>query len=182
MPRRRVVTRPPLPRRAIVWFPPADLVADVERFRALHDPLAGTLPAHVTLVFPFASALGAVQVAAHVRRAVARWPALPVRLQGLSHIHADWLHVRVTRGAEALTALHDRLYAGSLAPFLRAEFTYEPHLTIARAAPGHDCDALLARAAALDLGRPRDAIVRTVTLCTLRPDGTLTTDEEFGLG
>ena len=72
MPRRRVVTRPPLPRRAIVWFPPADLLADVECFRALHDPLAGTLPAHVTLVFPFASALGAVQVAAHVRRAVAR--------------------------------------------------------------------------------------------------------------
>ena len=182
MPRRRVVVRPPLPRRAIVWFPPADLVADVEAFRARHDPLALTLPAHVTLVFPFESALGAMQVAAHVRRAVVRWPALPVRLQGLGHIHADWLHLRVTRGAEALTALHDRLYAGSLAPFLRAEFTYEPHLTIARASPARDCDALLAEAAARGLDRARDAIVRTLTLCTLRLDGTLATDEEFGLG
>jgi len=182
MPRRRVVVRPPLPRRAIVWFPPAELVADLESFRRLHDPLAAALPAHVTLVFPFAAALGAVQVAAHVRRAVARWPALPVRLQGLGHIHADWVHVRVTRGAEALTALHDRLYAGSLAPFLRPEFTYEPHVTIGRATGVHACDALLDEASRLRLDRPRDAIVRTVTLCTLRPDGAIATDEEFGLG
>ena len=182
MPRRRVVSRPPLPRRAIVWLPPADVVADIEGFRALHDPLAQALPAHVTLVFPFASALGAMQVAAHVRRSVARWPALPVRLQGLGHFHADWLYLKVTRGAEAVTALHDRLYRGSLAPFLRRDLPYEPHLTIARAPDPARCDALLADAARAGLDRPRDAILRTLTLCTVRADGTISIDDEFGLG
>jgi 2'-5' RNA ligase len=182
MPRRRVVSRPALPRRAIVWFPPAAVVADVERFRRVHDPLAVALPAHVTIVFPFASALGQVQVAAHVRRAVSRWPALPVRLHGLGHFHFDWVHVKVTRGAEAVTALHDRLYRGALAPFLRRDLPYEPHLTIARAAEAATCDALLAQAAAMGLGAPRDAVLRTLTLCTLRADGTLATDEEFGIG
>ncbi len=182
MPRRRVVSRPPLPRRAIVWFPPADAVADLERFRARHDPLAAIVPAHVTLVFPFASALGSVQVAAHVRRAVARWPVLPVRFAGLGHFHADWLHVRVASGAAAVIALHDRLYRGSLAPFLRRDLPYEPHLTIGRAAHPADCDARLVDATAAGLDRPRDAVMRTLTLCTLRDDRTIIADAEFGLG
>jgi 2'-5' RNA ligase len=182
MPRRRVVSRPPLPRRAIVWFPPAELVADVERFRALHDPLARALRAHVTLVFPFASTLGAVQVAAHVRRATARWPALPVRLERLGHFHADWVYLRMTRGHAAVTALHDRLYRGALAPFLRPEFPYEPHLTIGRAKDAQACDRMLETARLERLDRPRDAVMRIVTICTLHDDGQVSTEAEFPLG
>jgi len=182
MPRRRVASRPPLPRRAIVWFPPRDIVADVERFRARHDPLAAMLPAHVTLVFPFASTLGDVQVAAHVRRATARWPALPLRFEGLGHFHADWVWLRVTQGHAAVTTLHDRLYRGALAPFLRPDLAYEPHLTIGRADDAPACTALLdaARAAALD--RPRAAVMRSLTLVGLADDGRVTAHADFALG
>jgi 2'-5' RNA ligase len=182
MPRRRVVPRPRLPRRAVVWFPPAAIVDDVERFRAVNDPLAPAIAAHVTLVFPFASTLGMVQVAAHVRRAAARWPSLPVRLEGLGHFHADWVHVRVTLGCAAVTALHDRLYRGALAPFLRRELAYEPHVTIGRAVDPRACSAMIEAARAARLDRPRDAVMRALTLCRVHDDGSVTPEMEFALG
>lgn len=182
MPRRRVVQRPPLPRRAIVWFPPAEAVVDVERFRAAHDPLARAIAAHVTLVFPFASTLGMVQVAAHVRRATAHWPPLPVRFEGIGDFHADWVHLRLSLGRAAVTALHDRLYRGALAPFLRVELPYEPHLTIGRADDPAGCQDLVRAARAQRLERPRDAVMRTLTLCRVRNDGGVTPEMEFALG
>ena len=182
MPRRLVTSRPPLPRRALVWFPAASTLAPVERFRAAHDPLSAALPAHVTLVFPFESTLGSVQVAAHVRRAIARWPALPVRFEGLGHFHADWVYLRVTRGYAAVEALHDRLYRGALAPFLRRDLPYEPHLTIARATPALSSDALLEAARQAGLDRARDDVMRTVTLVRVMRNGRIETEAEFGLG
>jgi 2'-5' RNA ligase len=176
------IERPALPRRALVWFPAAAGVADVERFRARHDPLAAALPAHLTLVFPFASSLGAIQVAAHVRRVVARWPALPVRYEGLGHFHADWVYLRVARGHAATVELHERLYRGALAPFLRRDLPYEPHLTIARAAPAHDADGLIAAARAAGLDRPREDVMRTLTLVRLGGNDILVPEAEFPLG
>jgi len=182
MPRRRVVPRPPLPRRALVWLVPAAFGADIECFRADNDPLAGVLAAHLTFVFPFASTLGDVQVAAHVRRALARWPVLPIRLEGLGHFHADWLHLRVTRGHASVIALHDRLYRGALSPFLRRDLPYEPHVTIGRARDAAGCDALLASAREVRLDRPRDAVIRALTLVCLCEDGTVRSEAEFALG
>ena len=182
MPRRRVVPRPPLPRRAIVWFMPPDLAADVERFRALHDPLAGVLAAHLTFVFPFASTLGEIQVAAHVRRALARWPVLPICIEGLGHFHADWVYLRVTRGHASVVALHDRLYRGALSPFLRRDLPYEPHVTIGRVSDASACDAVLAAARDARLPRPREVVVRALTLVSLHDDGSIRREAEFGLG
>jgi len=182
MPRRLVTPRPPLPRRALVWFPDAPALTAIERFRSAHDPLAAALPAHLTLVFPFASTLGAVQVAAHVRRATARWPALPVRFEGLGHFHSDWVHLRVTRSHAAVVALHDRLYRGALAPFLRRDLPYEPHLTIARASPGQSSDALIDAAREAQLQQPWDDVMRVLTLVRVGPRGSIEPEAEFGLG
>src|SRR5206468_1262087 len=126
--------------------------------------------------------LGTVQVAAHLRRALARWPVLPLRLDGLGHFHADWIYLRVSRGSAAVTALHDRLYRRALAPFLRADLPYEPHLTIGRAADAATCDSLLDAARAAALHRPRDAVMRALTLCTLHDDERVSADAEFPLG
>ena len=130
--RARTPPRPPLTRRAIVAFPVAGDLTGVEAFRRRHDPLGPALPAHVTLVFPFASTLSGLQVATHARRVASRWPPLPIELAGVDAYAAQWVHLRVTRGHESIIELHDRLYRRVLAPFLRAEFEYLPHVTIAR--------------------------------------------------
>src|SRR5258708_6067240 len=56
-------------------------------------------------------------------------------------MHAnEFLFLMAARGAASLAALHDRLYTRSLAPHLRRDLPYEPHITLAR----HDEFAALA--------------------------------------
>lgn len=160
--------RPALIQRAIVAYPEPSLSA-VESFRRDHDPLAARVPAHVTLVFPFASSLSDVQVIAHAKRVARRWPQLPIALSGVDAYTAQWVHLRVTRGREAITELHDRLYRGALAPFLRREFEYDPHVTIGRAANAGACDGML-DAARSTFRRPLTALLRELHVVALLPD------------
>ena len=70
--------RPPLPRFAVAWFPAFRGIDEVEAFRGRHDPTVRFIPAHVSLVFPFPTALKRLQLETHVRRVAAGWPPVPV--------------------------------------------------------------------------------------------------------
>jgi 2'-5' RNA ligase len=182
MRRRPIVPRrPALPRHAIVWFAPPAATTAIEAFRARNDPQAAAIAAHVTLVFPFATTLTSLQVAAHARRTVAQWPRLPVRIEGVATIAGEWVVLALTQGAAAVTELHDRLYRGPLAPFLRREFDYTPHLTIGRAA---DAAALaaMAPAAAKACAAPLAATIDALAIVTLWPDGRVTRARDVGFG
>jgi 2'-5' RNA ligase len=159
-----------LPRRAVVGFPLGAGIDDIERFRRDHDPLAPAMPAHVTLVFPFASSLSSLQIATHVRRVVARWPRLPLRLDGVGVYGAEWVHLRIDRGREALTELHDRLHRRALGAFLRVELPYEPHLTIGRARSADDAETIVAGARRA-FARPIDLVLPAVSIVALLGDG-----------
>ncbi len=178
MRRRRVPFRPGLRRRAVVWFPPA---AGLEAFRAAHDPQAARIAAHLTLVFPFASTLGSLQVAAHVRRVVARWPRIPVRLEPVDTIGGRFVVVRATRGRDAIVALHDRLYRGALAPFLRRDIPYDPHVTVALAPTADACAGLVAAARAA-LGAPIDATLDALAVCEVPAAGPILREHVVPLG
>lgn len=125
-------SRPPLPRFALAWFPSFEGIDRIERFWARHDPMAGQIAAHVTLVFPFATALTRLQVETHMRRVLAGWPPVPVTFRGVRLTANEFVFLMASRGAASLTALHDRLYTRSLSPHLRRDIPYEPHITIAR--------------------------------------------------
>ncbi len=181
MRRRRPPPRPLLPRHAVVWFPPATLTREVEAFRAAHDPLAPALPAHVTLVFPFESTLSAQQLAAHVKRVVARWPQLPVRLERAEVLLGQWVNLRVTLGRAAVVELHDRLYRGVLAPFLRHDVRYDPHLTVGRTDDAADSAALVA-AARVTLAKPVEATLDLLSVCTLDGDARIVHRRDVALG
>jgi 2'-5' RNA ligase len=125
-------SRPPLPRFAVAWFPAFRGIERIEAFRARHDPMAGYIPAHLSLVFPFATQLSALQVESHVRRVVSKWPPIPVTFRAVRMHANEFVFLMASRGAASIVALHDKLYTRSLRPHLRPEFPYEPHLTIAR--------------------------------------------------
>jgi len=171
----------PLPRRAIVWFLPAEVSGEVEAFRALHDPTARAATAHVALVSPFASTLSSVQVAAHVRRVASRWPVLPVEFAGSDAFEARFVYLRMTRGQEALSELHDQLYRGVLAPFLRHDFRWELHLTIGVADNVDACNAMLAHAAAA-LRQPVVATIASLCVVTVHSNDRVERGEEIPLG
>ncbi len=180
---RKLALRPPLPRRGIVWFPPFPPDSPIEPFRHDHDPLGATLPAHVWLVFPFPTNLTPVQIAAHVRRVVANWPALSATFRDVEGILDEFVVLMVRERSESLVALHDKLYQGVLKPFLRPELTYAPHLTLGRTT-GHPAgarfDDVHAEASRRIRGEWR-CMLRELHVVTLQPDGKITSDKSIPL-
>lgn len=163
-------SRPALPRFAVAWFPRFEGLEEVEAFRARHDPMAALIPAHLTLVFPFPTALTRLQVETHVKRVAARWPAIPVSFRA-PRMHAnEFVFLMASRGAQAVTALHDRLYSRSLLPYLRRDLPYEPHIAIARDADFPRLEAAYAEARE-SFGRELADVMRSLTLLSVKRDG-----------
>jgi 2'-5' RNA ligase len=163
-------TRPELPRFAVAWFPRFDGLAQVEAFRRRHDPMATLIPAHLTLVFPFPTALTRLQVETHVKRVASRWPPIPVTFRAVRMHANEFVFLMASRGSASFTALHDRLYTRSIRPYLRTDLAYEPHITIARNA------SLPALEAAFDeareaFGRDFSDVMREVSLLAVGADG-----------
>lgn len=162
--------RPALPRFALAWFPSFEGLERIEAFRARHDPMAGVIGAHLSLVFPFATALTRLQVETHVRRVLARTPALPVTFRR-PRLHAnEFVFLMAARGAASIAALHDRLYTRSLRHHLRPDLPYEPHITIARDADPEKAERALEEAEEALAGEYA-AVMREATLLSVRPGG-----------
>ena len=111
----------------------ADAQACVQGFRRAHDPQFELIAPHFTLVF--GAALEAEHYLAHVR-AVARSSA-PIDFK-LSHAMLYYTgegpaHVFLvaSEGSAGLTRLYRQLHRGPLAPSLRLDKPFIPHITIA---------------------------------------------------
>ncbi len=170
MARRLPPPRPRQPRYAVAWFPRFEGVDRIETFRQRHDPMARIIPAHLALVFPFPTSLTRLQVETHVRRVAARFPVIPISFRAVRPCASEFLFLMASRGAAAVAELHDRLYTRGLAPHLRNEIPYEPHITLARHPALADLDAALAEARDT-FGREFTDTLREVTLVAVDPDG-----------
>jgi len=163
-------TRPALPRFAVAWFPRFEGLAQVEAFRRRHDPMASLIPAHLTLVFPFATALTRLQVETHVKRVASRWPRVPVSFRAV-RLHAnEFVFLMASRGAESLSALHDALYTRSFLPSLRRDLPYEPHISLARNADFPSLETAYGEARG-EFGREFSDVLRELTLLRVQRDG-----------
>jgi 2'-5' RNA ligase len=170
MPKRLRPPRPRQPRFAVAWFPRFAGIERIEAFRARHDPMAALIPAHLTLVFPFPTSLTRLQVETHVRRVASRFPVVPVSFKSVRPCASEFLFLMAARGAAAVTELHDRLYTRSLAPHLRRDLEYQPHITLARYATLEALDAAAEEARDTFRDELRDTL-REVTLVSVAPDG-----------
>jgi 2'-5' RNA ligase len=163
-------SRPPLPRFAVAWFPRFDGIERIEAFRTKHDPVAGLIPAHLSLVFPFPTAHTRLQVETHVQRVVSKWPPIPVAFRR-ARMHAnEFLFLMASRGAASVAALHDKLYTRSFAPHLRRDLPYEPHITLARYAEFARLESAFAEAEEI-FGGEFSGVIREVTLLSVERDG-----------
>ena len=180
---RKLRFRPSLTRRAIVWFPQFTEPLATERiqhFRLVNDPLTHKLPAHLTLVFPFHANLSVTQLASHIKRVTAGWPALPASFRGVDSVQGEFILLMCSLRREAITELHDRLYRGVLKSFLRDDIVYQPHLTLARVSSPEQFDMLLADAEL----RFRDtwyATLRELTILRYGDDGTIIVEQTVPL-
>lgn len=134
--------------RAIVLFPRSAELAAIEEFRRRHDPLATVIAAHVTLVFPFVSALEADVLRSHIAATTAAVPPFVIRFDGVTAEDEGYLFFNITRGSATIRQLHDRLYTGPLSPHLSSRHVYTPHLTVGRLPTASEQAAALREAAA----------------------------------
>ena len=125
-----------MPQLAVVSFP---ALADedrrwVESIRAKHDPQAGRLAAHFTLVFPVEAATAAIaaEVTA-VARSIAPIPFVVRYAMAARDASGRGGHVFLVadEGAAEIVSMHNRLYAGGLKRHLRADIPFVPHITVA---------------------------------------------------
>lgn len=180
MRRARTPPRPALPRYAVAWFPSFAGIDRVETFRRRHDPATSAIPAHLTLVFPFAAAHSRLQVATHVRNVVSRWPRIPATFRRVETRESEFLFLLAGRGAASIVALHDRLYTRSLRHHLRPEFPYEAHITLARNPDPRALDAALLEANA-EFGSELSDTMRGVTLLAVGQTGRIDRLQTFAL-
>ena len=180
---RKLALRPPLPRRAIVWFPPFPMDAPVEPYRHRFDPMADVFPAHVTLVFPFPTNLTVAQLASHIRRIVGNWPSLPVSFRDVEGILDEFVFLMVRDRADAIVALHDKLYLGILKAYLRDDIPYLPHVTLGRATgnPSGSTFRAMHDIALREVTGEWRCVLKELAIVTLHPDGTITIDRSVPL-
>lgn len=156
-----------MPTRAIVIFPDPRHLADINRLRARFDPLARVIAPHITLVFPFNTDEGKIDLRAHVDRAIGDVPAFIIRLAGVTGggENGEYLFLNVEHGSRGVIELHDRLYSGILARHLSLDHPYVPHLTVGRVRDPAAFPEALAEASSANLTLTVDvgevALVRT---------------------
>ena len=180
MPSRLARPRPPLPRYAVAWFPRFKGVERIEAFRARHDPMAATIAAHLSFVFPFETAHSRLQVETHVQRVAARWPPIPVTFRRVRMHANEFIFLMAARGAASITGLHDRLYTRSFQPHLRRDLGYEPHITLARYAELDRLESAFAEAEDA-FGDEMGGVIREVALVGVARDGKITPLRTFAL-
>ncbi|HET7729702.1 MAG TPA: 2'-5' RNA ligase family protein [Usitatibacter sp.] len=172
--------RPPLPRFAVAWFPAFDGIERIEAFRGRHDPAAPLIPAHLSLVFPFATALTRLQVETHVRRIVSPFPPIALGFRGVRLEANEFVFLMAQRGRAAVIELHDRLYSRSLRHHLRPDLPYSPHITLARQ-PAFDALERTFEEAQEAFGGEFHDVMREVTLLAVARDGRIERLETFPL-
>jgi 2'-5' RNA ligase len=132
---------------AIVAYPSLDEIDQqrIESFRARHDPQAAQINVHFTLVFPVdavPSELGSdIAVVAQSSQPI----SFAIRGTKVAHdVLGNVSHVFLVpdEGAVQITALHDRLYAGTLRPHLRSDIPFVPHMTVGAAADSQAAERL----------------------------------------
>lgn len=143
--------------------------AFIDDFRARHDPQAGIVEPHFTLIFACA-AVGEADYLAHVRAVAAHAPAVDFSCRyamlGADPRNTDgYVYLVPDAGHAALSRLHDHLHAGVLAPQRRLDLPFTPHVTIGRcrerAQARRLCDELNATPLQVD-GRAEALVVGTV--------------------
>jgi len=158
----------------IYLLPEPGRLDEIQRLRRRCDPLAGKLPPHVTVVFPFAPDRAPGQLAGLLER---QRIFLPIRF-ALEAPVADsrFLYFPLGPGREAVTALRAAVHAAL--PGLGPALPYLPHLTFGRLDAGVDPGA------ALRAGRrllPAAGVLRRLVLERIGDDESSITEWELRL-
>lgn len=144
--------------RCVFLVPESSKLADLQALRLRFDPLAGKVPPHLTVVFPFVLDWTLDRLSALLDR---QRPSLPIPLTlGNPVLMNDFLFFPLENGRDAVARMHDQLYA--LLPVgARSPIPYVPHVTFGRRCDGLGTAATLREAEHI---LPFEAVARRLVL------------------
>jgi 2'-5' RNA ligase len=158
-------------KRVIVAFPRIQSMhewAEILSVRDRFDPLARRIPAHITLVFPFESAMSNLELETHLRELVAHSQPFSVVFRGITAHANEYLFLNVRRGNDEVMQLHDVLYSGALAMHHVRRHTFVPHVTVGRVRSEEVPEALVATAG---VNSPIEANIEAIAVYAVQCDG-----------
>lgn len=103
-------------------------VSEINQLRSKYDPYYGLIEPHITLIFPTPDSVGIQELRDHVQQIISKHTPFDIRLSGLEKSWDHWLNLLIKEGNQELIKLHDELYTGIMAPFLRNDLPFAPHV------------------------------------------------------
>lgn len=114
---------------ALIHYPALDN-AQIQAFRRKYDPQVDLIAPHITLMFTVPASIGEDILIYHIKGVLTRWEPFPIHLEGVLLAPDNYLYLLVQEGKDSLTHLHDEIYTGLLATYLRPDIPYVPHVTL----------------------------------------------------
>lgn len=103
----------------------------VEKFRRKYNPLVDIIEPHITLIFPLpANQIDESQLVDHINKILSKWKPFDIHMTGLKKSWDCWLFLLIKEGGNSITKLHDELYTGILAKYLRKDIEFIPHTSL----------------------------------------------------
>jgi hypothetical protein len=104
---------------------------DIEAFRRKYDPFVDSWKPHIPFIFPVpCTEVEEAKLTEHVETVLKNWKPFPIHIGGFVKSRDHWLLLLLKEGNREAVALHDELYTGILAPYLRRDIEYIPHIGI----------------------------------------------------
>ena len=176
-------------KRCIMVFPAPSAMRTVETVRRKHDPAAGKVRAHITLVFPFESVIARSKLEVHMLRALKGIAPFEVTLGGFKRVSGEtghFLFLKVRKGAAKLKRLHDALYRGVISrhrPAWLKRVEFLPHMTLGKFETREQLDRAYQELKKSRLAsRVLRLTVRRVTVEIIGENGAGTVETEVNLG
>ena len=123
-------------KRCIMIFPEFRNMDIINSIREKYDPLANFVRPHITLVFPFESALEKEVLENHIRLALRGTECFNLKLEEIIKVDNSlgfYLFLSIKEGEEKIKELSSKLYKGMLSsykPDWLNNLTFMPHMTI----------------------------------------------------
>ena len=114
---------------ALVHYPAVE-TQRIDALRRKYDPQVDLIAPHITLMFPLPSSMGESTLVSHLEHVLNGCRPFPIHIQGLEESADHYLFLVLQEGRAEVIHLHDRIYTGILAPYLRTDLPYVPHVTL----------------------------------------------------
>lgn len=115
---------------ALVYFLKSHSEA-IDELRKKYDPMVDIIKPHVTIVFPISeNEITEDVLIEHIQNQVKNFRSFLLQFSGLKCSWDDYLFLVTKDGTKNMEKMHDDIYKGILAPFLRHDISFSPHVTL----------------------------------------------------